>query len=144
MMIWGGGFLLAIALYVIGPDEFLDACLRLLDSIDHLFRHLGLALGVVTYGAVRALAIAIYVVFAVLAVLSSQRGRHGFWALVWVTIGFLMLVWRPYADAFVPVSRWLGALLVAGAGAAVMTQRLMAPDGRRTGPVPNYQDDRGI
>jgi hypothetical protein len=144
MMIWVGGLVLAVALYVIGPDEFLDACLRLIDSIDQLSRHLGLALGALSYGVIRALAIAIYAVFAVLALLSSQRGRHGFWALVVVTCVFLMLVWRPYGEGFTPISRWLGALLVVVAGASVMTQRLMIRDYRRPGPLPTYPHDRGI
>ena len=77
LMIWIGGFVLAAALYWIGPDRFLDACLNLIDSLDTTVRNLVAMLGAQTYGVVRALAIAMYVVFAVLAFLASQRGHRG-------------------------------------------------------------------
>jgi len=33
-MIWIGGLVLAVALYLIGPDRFLDACLNLIEQVD--------------------------------------------------------------------------------------------------------------
>ena len=33
-MIWIGGLVLAVALYLIGPDRFLDACLTIEDLVD--------------------------------------------------------------------------------------------------------------
>ena len=95
LIIWIGGFVLAVLLYLIGPDRFLDVSLAVLDSIDVAFHNLVLAMGAQTYGVIRAFAIAIYVVFAVLAYLASQRGHRGIGALVVVTAVFLMLVWRP-------------------------------------------------
>jgi hypothetical protein len=138
LMIWGGGFVLAVLLYLIGPDRFFDVCMALIDGIDTAFRNLVLALGAQTYGVIRAFAIAIYVVFAVLAVLASQRGHRGFGALVVVTAVFLVLVWRPYAVYPAPISRWIAALALAVAGAVVMTKRLTMPPFRRDGPPPPY------
>jgi amino acid permease len=142
-MIWIGGLVLAVALYLIGPDRFFDACLDLIDGIDIAFRNVLARLGAQTYGVLRALTIAIYVVFAVLAVLASQRGRGGIGALLGVTIVLLMLVWRPYDFYPAPISRWLAALALVVAAAVVMTQRLTAPPMRRPpfgngGPPPPY------
>jgi hypothetical protein len=137
-MIWIGGFVLAVALYLIGPDRFFDACLDLVDQIDTAFRNLVAMLGAQTYGVVRALAIALYVVFAVLAFLALQRGHRGAGALVVVTAVFLMLVWRPYDAYPAPISRWIGALVLVVVGAIVMTQRLTAPPLRSDGPPPPY------
>lgn len=137
-MIWIGGLVLAVALYLIGPDRFFDTCLDLIDRIDVAFRDLVAMLGAQTYGVVRALAIALYVVFAVLALLASQRGHRGMGALVAVTVVFLMLVWRPYDIYPAPVGRWIAALALVVVAAGVMTQRLTAPPFRRDGPPPPY------
>ena len=138
LMIWIGGFVLAVALYVVGPDRFVDACLDLFDQIDAAFRNLTLMLGAQAYSVVRALAIALYAVFAVLAVLAASRGHRGVAALVVVTIVLLVLVWRPYAPFPAPLSRWVGALALVAVGAVMMTQRLVATPLRRNGPPPPY------
>ncbi len=144
LMIWVGGFVLAVALYLVGPDRFLDACMDLVDGIDAAFRNLVAALGAQTYGVVRAFAIAIYVVFVVLAVLASQRGHRGLGALIVVTTLFLVLVWRPYALYPAPLSRWFAALALVLVGAVVMTQRLTVPLFRRNGPPPPYPPGRTL
>jgi nicotinamide riboside transporter PnuC len=138
LMIWIGGIVLAVALYLIGPDRFFDTFFGLLDAIDAAFRNLLAELGVRTYSVVRALAIAIYVVFAVLAVLASQRGHRGFWALVVVSGVFMMLIWRPFGVYPAPLSRWMAALVLVVVAAVVMTQRLTVPPARRNGPLPPY------
>ena len=138
LMIWIGGFVLAVLLYLIGPDRFFDVCLAVIDGIDVAFHNLVLALGAQTYGVIRAFAIAIYVVFAVLAYLASQRGHRGIGALVVVTAVFLMLVWRPYALNSAPISHWIAALVLVVVGAVVMTQRLTVARLRRDVPPPPY------
>ena len=138
LLIWIGGLVLAIALYLVGPDRFFDAVLDLGDQIDAGLRNLVATLGVQAYSLARALAIAIYVVFTVLACLASQRGRRGVGAWVVVTLVFLMLVWRPYDNYPAPISRWIGALALVVAGAVVMTKRLTAAPLRRDGPPPPY------
>ncbi|MDR3531345.1 MAG: hypothetical protein P4L90_12435 [Rhodopila sp.] len=138
LMIWIGGFVLAVALYLIGPDRFFDACLDLIDGIDAAVHNIVAALGAQAYGVIRAFAIAIYAVFAVLAFLAAQRGHRGSGALVVVTTVFLILVWRPYALYPAPIGRWIAALILAVVGAVVMTQRLTASPPRREGPPPPY------
>ena len=134
--IWIGGFVLAVLLYVIGPDRFIDFWLGLFDLIDEGFRSLVAALGAQVYGVARALAIAMYVVFAVLAFASAQRHQRGIGALIGMTILLAVLVWRPWSYYPAPLSRWLVALALSVTGAVIMTQRLMGPP--RNGPVPPY------
>ncbi len=136
LAIWFGGLVLAVALYLVGPDRFFDALLNLADAIDAAFRELVATLGAQTYSAVRALAIALYVVFAVLALLASQRGRGGMGALVVITGVFLILVWRPFGVYGVPISRWMAALVLVAVGGAVMTQRLTTATFRQEPPPP--------
>lgn len=136
--IWIGGFVLAVALYAIGPDRFVEACLDLMNGIDAVFRNIVLTLGVQVFGIVRALAIAIYAVFLILASLSIARGSRGVWALIVVTVIFVMLVGRPDGDFSAPVGRWILALALVLTGAAVMTQRLLSPRFSRGLPPPPY------
>lgn len=141
-MIWIGGFVLAVALYLIGPDRFIDACWNFVDSIDAAVQALVAAFGERAYGAVRAFAIAIYVVFAVLCVLGSMRGRGGFWPFLVVSALFALLTWRPFGFYPAPLSRWLVSLVLVVVGAALMTQRLVAAPVRRDGPPPPYPPGR--
>jgi hypothetical protein len=138
LMIWIGGLVLAVALYLIGPDRFFDAVLNLGDTIDAAFRNLVAMLGAQTYSVVRALAIALYVVFAVLALLASQRGHRGLGALLVVSAVYVILVWRPYDTFPAPISRWIAALVLVVVGAVVMTQRLTVPPFVRDRPLPPY------
>ena len=138
LMIWIGGFVLAVALYLVGPDRFFDVFLNTLDSIETGFRGVVAAFGAQTYGVVRALTIAIYVVFVILAFLASQRGHRGIGALFVVSVLLLILVWRPYSNFPAPIGRWIMALALVGVGAAVMTKRLTVPSFTRNGPPPPY------
>jgi hypothetical protein len=143
LMIWIGGFVLAVALYVVGPDRFIDACMDLIDAIDATLRDLVAQLGARSYGAVRALAIAIYVVFAVLCVLASRRGHRGFWPFIIVTAVFMALTWHPFGIYPAPLGRWIVALALVVVAAIIMTQRLSAPPGPRAGPLPPYPPGQG-
>ena len=103
------------------------------------FRDLVAMLGAQTYGVVRALAIALYVVFAVLALLASQRGHRGIGALV-VVSGGVPDRWSGVRIELIPrrsaagSRRWCWLW----SAAVVMTQRLTAPPFRRDGPPPPY------
>jgi hypothetical protein len=134
--IWIGGLVLAAALYAIGPDRFLQACLDLWSVIDGFFHDLVVMLGAQVYSVVRALAIAIYFVFAALALLSVQRGRRGIGALIVVTLIYLALVGSPFADFSAPVGRWIIALALVLIAAGMMTQRLLGPPRARDLPPP--------
>ena len=74
-VIWIGGLLLAGLIYLVGPDQFLDLS-DPAGSLDFGFRRLILSLGTQLFGVIRALAIALYRAFVVLALLSSARGRR--------------------------------------------------------------------
>jgi hypothetical protein len=141
-MIWIGGFVLAIALYLVGPDRFFDACWELFDSIDAALRDLLAQLGARTYGVVRAFAIAIYVVFALLCVLAAQRGHRALWPLVVVTAVFMTLTWHPFGTYPASLSRWMVALVLVVVAAVAMTKRLSAPPTGRSSPPPPYPPGR--
>lgn len=134
-MIWVGGFVLAALIYAVGPDRFLDFCVNLFDTVDAVFRNLAFTLGAQAYSVVRALTIALYVVFGILAFLASQRGHRGFWSFVIVTLVLLGLVWRPYFGS-APISHWFAALVVVVIGAAMMSQRLTGPPPGARMPFP--------
>lgn len=136
LAIWIGGFVLAALLYVIGPDRFFDGIFNAIDAIDTAFRNMLAALGAQVYGVIRALAIAIYVVFLVLGFGAARRGLRASGTIVTVTIIFMILVWKPWSYTGAPLSRWLAALAVVVAGAIVMTQRLTGTP--RQGPPPPY------
>ncbi len=142
LLIWIGGLVLAVLLYLIGPDRFFDALWDITDTIDVFTREWVAELGIRSYAVVRALAIAIYLVFAVLAILASQRGHRGMWALVVVTAACMVLIWRPFGIYPAPLSRWLTALILVLIGAVVMTRRLIAPSTPMRGPVPPYPPGR--
>jgi hypothetical protein len=112
----------------------LALCLVAVDAVDAAFRHVVSTLGAQVFGVVRALAIALYVVFAVLAVLASGRGQGGIGALVVVTLVDLILLWRPFDVYPAPLGRWIIALALVLAGAIVMTQRLLGPPRPARGP----------
>lgn len=143
LMIWVGGFVLAVLLYLVGPDQFWDAVTGTLLSIQVSIRDFLMLLGEQSYGAVRAAAIALYVVFAVLAVAASRRQHRGIGALVILSVLDLLLVWRPFSEFPAPIGRWFAALVLNLVGAVVMTQRLLAPPSfRRDGAPPPYPPGR--
>jgi hypothetical protein len=126
-MIWGGGLVLAVLLYVVGPDRFVDRFLDTLEATNAAVHALVVSLGAQAYDVVHALALALLVVFLLLGFLASRRGMRSNWALVVVPVAFLLLVWRPMDSGPAPVGRWLAAMLLALVGAAAMTRRLSSP-----------------
>jgi hypothetical protein len=122
--IWVLGLLLAVILYVTGPEDVLrtvlDALGRVADFIDRAIADLIAQ----SYTAIRALAIALFVVFVALAVLAAQRGLRSRTALIIVPFFFLALVWPATYGERVSANRWFGAFVLAGVGAMVMTRRL--------------------
>ena len=130
-LVWIGGAVLAVLVYVIGPDHFLTGLWGILDNVEAAFHALLSFLGTQAFNVVRAVAIALYILFLVLGVIALQKGVRSVGALIVVTLGFLILVWRPDAASYVSTSRWLTALLLAIVGAVVLTQRLL--DSQRQG-----------
>lgn len=126
-LIWIGGGVLALLVYLAGPDTFLSGVWGILDRIESGFHAVLAFLGAQAFDVVRAAAIAIYVVFLVLGGIALRRGTKAVAAMIAVTLGFVILVWRPDQAAYVSSTRWMAALVLAIIGAVVMTQRLTIP-----------------
>ncbi len=122
--VWLGGIALAVVLYLIGPGSFVGATLAVLARAEWAIVNSIAFLSVLTFDLVRAAAIALFVVFLVLGTLAKQRGVGRGGGLVGLTALFAVLIaLGGYESRFC----WFAALLVAGAGAVGMTQRLLAP-----------------
>jgi hypothetical protein len=120
--IWVGGIVLMVALYVIGPQQFIHACQEFFDQFWTFIGDLIDVLMQRAFDAVRAAAIALYVVFVVLALMAGHRGIRSGGALFVVTVLFALLVGTGW---YRPATGWFSAALVACVGALVMTGRLM-------------------
>ena len=109
--------------YALGPQYFL---FRLLDYVHVAFWRIGEMIGdlsLVARDMVRALSIGLYGTFVLLCVLVIRRGGRAKAALFWVTILFLVLIGRVEMMTE-SNARWVFALVVAGFGSLVMTNRL--------------------
>jgi hypothetical protein len=123
-LVWGVGLVLALLVYAIGPDRFLENVFVDADRLADAVQDALLALGARAYDLVRALAIACFAVFFGLSIVAAGRGLPARWLLVGVTLLFLMLVWHDGPDA---TGHWLLAFVLAACGAASMTRRLSSP-----------------
>jgi hypothetical protein len=122
--IWIGGVVLMIALYLIGPQDFIRSCEAFVSRVWWFIGDLIEVLSVRAFDLVRAAAIALYAVFVVLAMLAHRRGYRGLRALVIVSVLFVLLVETSWYE---PGTKWFSAAILAGVGAAVMTARVMQP-----------------
>lgn len=120
--VWIGGMALMALLYVIGPEHFIHACEDMFARVWWTLDDLIAALMERAFDAVRAAAIALYVVFVVLAVMARRRGLHGGGAVLIVTVLFLILVRTHWYE---PGTKWFSAAVLAAVGAAAMTGRLL-------------------
>ena len=127
-MAWGFGILGTFVVYAVGPDRFVT---QMAYALGHLGETLEALADQLIYGAfdlMRALALGLYGVFVVLCVLAHRRGLRAIRPLVVVSVLFLALIGAFGTADDMSVSRhWLGAFVLAGIGAAVMTRRLSAP-----------------
>ncbi len=124
-LVWLVGLAAAIAVYLLGSDWLLALFTNLGEQAARLLDGLVRLLASLTSGLLRALAIGLFVTFVGLSLLAIRAGRRGRLALVLVSAGFLWLIGFGGPDG----SRqdWVEALLLAAAGALVMTQRLLRP-----------------
>ena len=124
VLVWFGGVVLALVLYLIGSGPFLNAILAALARAEWMIANGITYLFAQTFDLVRSAAIALFVVFLVLGALAKQRGVGRGSGLVGLSLLFVVLIAvGGYQSRFC----WLAALLVAGAGAVGMTQRLLGP-----------------
>lgn len=123
-LIWIGGIVLMGVLYLIGPQDFIQACEAYLSRLWWFLGDLIDALSERAFNALRAAAIALYAVFVVLAILARRRGLRSGGAFFVVSALFLLLVGTRWYE---PGTKWFSAAVLAGVGAAVMTARLLHP-----------------
>lgn len=134
-LVWVGGIALAALLYAVGTDQFL---FRLFDAIQHAGWWIGdfvANLSLMAVDLVRALALGIYATFIALALLAARRGHPARGILLGVSVLFWLLAvgnLGPRGSS----AAWVGALLVAGFGAAAMTRRLRQPQALVVSPDP--------
>ena len=121
-LIWVGGITLMVAIYAIGPQHFIATCEQFIANamwwlsslIDMLMRR--------AFEAVRAAAIAMYVVFVVLAVLAMRRRLRTGGMLLVVSVVFLLLV---RTDWYWSDTRWFAAAILTTVAAGVLTKWLI-------------------
>lgn len=121
-LVWVGGIVLMGVLYVVGPQHFIRVCEDAISQAWWALADLIDALTVRAFDVVRAAAIALYVVFVVLTIMARRRGLRGNGVLVIVTLLFLILLGTGW---YASGTKWFAALVLAGAGAATMTHRLL-------------------
>jgi peptidoglycan/LPS O-acetylase OafA/YrhL len=121
-IVWGAGLTLALLVYLVGPDQFLDQAFGFADHLAGAMREALLTLSGRAYDVIRALAIACFTVFFVLSVVATGRGLPGQGMLVGVTLLFLILVWHQGPEAS---GHWVLAFLLSATAAANVTRRLM-------------------
>lgn len=123
-LVWLGGIVLMLLFYAIGPQHFLATCQAFFLDVWFAFNRLIETLAHQALDAVRAAALALYVVFVVLALLAHRHGVRSGGTLVLLSVLFLILV---ETDWYEPGTKWVAAAVVAGLGAAMMTSRLLRP-----------------
>ena len=137
LLIWLGGAVLAALLYVVGPQNVLAFYFDVLEALEAATRAIIDALTIRALDALRAVALALYVVFVVLAVMARRRGLRVGATLVVATILFLLLIGTSWYNHGM---RWLIAAVLAGVGAVTMSARLLHPP--PPGPPPRFRDPR--
>jgi hypothetical protein len=121
-LIWLGGIVLMLAIYVIGPQNFIATCEQFVADGVAWLGNLIDTLMLRAFEVVRAAAIAMYVVFVVLAVLAMGRGLRAGGMLFVVSAVFLLLV---RTDWYAPGTKWLAACVLAAVAAGTLTKRLL-------------------
>lgn len=126
-VVWVVGLLLAAGLYLAGPDRFGTVVVEDVAWAAQEVQGAFYLLGAQAFDAARALAIGVFAVFVALCLVAVGRGLRARGALLAVSAVYLFLLLGPDSGEPILPDRWLGALLVAGVGALVMTRRLMLP-----------------
>ena len=121
-LIWVGGIALMVVIYAVGPQHFVATCEQFIASAMWWLGNLIDTSMTRAFEVVRAAAIAMYVVFVVLAVLAIRRGLRTGGMLLVVSAVFLLLV---RTDWYGSDTRWFAAAVLTTVGAAVLTKRLI-------------------
>jgi hypothetical protein len=121
-LIWLGGIVLMVAIYAFGPQQFIVTCEQFIANTMWWLSNVIETLMLRAFEVVRAAAIAMYIVFIVLAILAVRAGLRTGAMLVVVSVVFLLLV---RTDWYGSDTRWFAAAVLTAVAAAVLTQRLI-------------------
>ena len=130
--IWIAGGLLALTAFLVGPDRFVERLQDLIWDMRAMLAQIAETLGGASFDLLRAGAIGLLIVFVLLAVMAIRRGLRGRAALVAVPLAYLWLIGAgPFGTTR---AGWLMAFMLAFAGAASMTTRLLRANRAVTRP----------
>ena len=132
-IVWIVGLLLALLLYLRQPEHLLDGVGLVLSDIERRFDGFVISLSYQSILIVRALAIALFVVFVALAIIAAQRGLPARRMLLVVAFLYIVLLWHPFSGLIL-AHDWVFAFLISAIASLVMTRRLMGANlvrGRR-------------
>ena len=130
-IVWIVGLLLALLLYLRQPEYILDSITVALSDVEQRFDGFIISLSHQSILIIRALAIALFVVFVALAVIAAQRGLPARRMLLVVAFLYIVLLWHPFSGLIL-ARDWVFAFLISAVASLVMTRRLAAPSLRRS------------
>jgi hypothetical protein len=122
--VWVAGLCLAAVIYAVGPDRFLWSAFDFLDQAASALLEMVAHFNDRAVDMLRAGAIALFAIFWGLAVVARRRGLPMGGAMFWVTLLFLVLVWRQGPGQ---TGHWFLAFLLTAAAAGSVTRRLAGP-----------------
>lgn len=131
-IIWIIGILLAVLLYARQPEHLLDGIAAFVDRLGERLDMAIASFSVESFLVMRALTVALFVVFIVLGLIAASRGLRARRMLVVVVGLYCVLLWRPMGGV-VTVRSWLLACVLALVASLVMTRRLLATGTRQAG-----------
>ncbi len=130
-IVWIVGLLLALLLYLRQPEYILDSITVALSDVEQRFDGFIISLSHQSILIIRALAIALFVVFVALAVIAAQRGLPARRMLLVVAFLYIVLLWHPFSGLIL-ARDWVFAFLISAVASLVMTRRIAAPSLRRS------------
>lgn len=140
-LVWVAGIVLALFVYVTGPDRFVVAAFEVVQNAWWAMQEALRNISIAAFDLVRALTIGLFFVFLALCILAIRQDGRGRGALVVVSLVFFGLVWQSSGDSLFAHTRWMVALLLVALGALTMTRRLTHPEPSpwRPGSLPPRQ-----
>ncbi len=125
-IVWIVGLLLALLLYLRQPEYILETLTLTLSQLEQRFDGVIISLSHQSILIIRALAIALFVVFVALAVIAAQRGLPARRMLLVVAFLYIVLLWHPFSGLIL-ARDWVFAFLISAVASLVMTRRLAGP-----------------
>ncbi len=136
-LIWLAGIVLAVIVYQLGPDRMLFESVQVIDNLRDTINGVFAALAINTFDVLRALALGLLPVFAVLAALAQRRGLRIGRQVIVVAVLMLVLLYLPSRDGYyVSNPRWMLAFLVIAGGCLSVTRQLTRPQLPQSWPRP--------